>query len=169
MRLNAARLLTLLIPAIGTAAPALAQQPPGEQHSAQHQPAPGQPPHAWLFGTWTGGMYPAPTSLTAEACLAQPVVIFTRDVVLRATLTETIYNQRVIETALTSSSGTEFRFAAASPSASSDLLGMPEAANASGFGCDTPDVLHVQRRTNNEITFPGCTDFPYPLVRCPAG
>jgi hypothetical protein len=25
----------------------------------------------------------------------------------------------------------------------------------------------VQRRSDNEISFPGCTDFPYPLVRCP--
>jgi hypothetical protein len=37
-----------------------------------------------------------------------------------------------------------------------------------GFGCISPDVLRVQRRTENEITFPDCKDFPYPLVRCPA-
>lgn len=158
MRLNVARFLLCLIPAFSLAGAAL----------AEHQPAAAQPPHAWLFGTWTGGMFPAPTALTAEACLAQPVVIFTRDVVLRATLTEETYVQRVVETALTSSSGVEFRFTAASPSGSSELLGTPETANAAGFGCNGADVLHVQRRTDNEITFPGCTDFPYPLVRCPA-
>jgi len=37
-----------------------------------------------------------------------------------------------------------------------------------GFGCPSPDVLHVQRRGENEISFPGCNDFPYPLVRCSA-
>jgi hypothetical protein len=26
----------------------------------------------------------------------------------------------------------------------------------------------VQRRGENEISFPGCPEFPYPLVRCPA-
>ena len=37
-----------------------------------------------------------------------------------------------------------------------------------GFGCEDPDLLHVQRRGENEISFPGCPEFPYPLVRCPA-
>ena len=38
------------------------------------------PPHAWLFGSWTGGLFPAPSNVTAQTCLATPVVIFTRDV-----------------------------------------------------------------------------------------
>ena len=29
-----------------------------------------------------------------------------------------------------------------------------------------PDVLHVVRRGENEIAFPGCADFPNPLIRC---
>ena len=80
--------------------------------AAQPAGPPPQPPHAWLFGTWTGGLFPAPSGLTAQACLSQPVVIFTRDVVLRATLTSELYVQRVIESARTTPTGAEFRFAA---------------------------------------------------------
>ena len=59
----------------------------------------GEPPHAWLFGSWTGGIFPVPSgTVSAESCLATPVVIFTRDVVLRATLTDPVYLQREIET-----------------------------------------------------------------------
>ncbi len=122
------------------------------------------PPHAWLFGTWTGGIFPVPNGLSNQACLSQPVVIFTRDLVLRATLTEQMLTQREIETARNSSQGAEFRFAAA-PGGGSSLLdsGMGRAV---GFGCNSPDELHVQRRGENEIIFPGCADFPNPLVRC---
>src|SRR3954470_25044211 len=73
--------------------------------------AQGQPPHAWLFGTWTGGLFPAPAGLTPAACFSQPVLIFTRDLVLRATLTEQELSQRVVETARASPAGAEFRFA----------------------------------------------------------
>jgi hypothetical protein len=121
------------------------------------------PPHAWLFGTWTGGMFPVPEGLSPAACLSQPVVIFTRDLVLRATLTEQELSQRVVETARASPSGFEFRFAmtAAVPRAFGGTGG-----GRVGFGCESPDELHVQRRGENEIAFPGCADFPYPLVRC---
>jgi hypothetical protein len=27
-------------------------------------------------------------------------------------------------------------------------------------------MLTVRRDNENQITFPGCADFPYPLVRC---
>jgi len=134
-----------------------------------HAQAPGgegQPPHAWLFGTWTGGLFPAPSNLTAAACLGEPVVIFTRDIVLRATLTDVTYTQRVIATARTNPGVTEFQFAPAAPQ-SAGLFGAAPAAQA-GFGCENPDVLHVQRRSENEISFPGCADFPNPLVRCPS-
>jgi hypothetical protein len=134
----------------------------------QAQPAsPPQPPHAWLFGAWTGGIFPAPSALSAQACLSQPVVIFTRDVILRATLTSELYIQRVIESARASASGAEFRLAT-EPGQVAGPLGITSAPAAIGFGCDGPDVLNVQRHTDNEISFPGCTDFPYPLVRCPA-
>jgi hypothetical protein len=154
-----------LAQAAGKKAPAQAAQgTPGQ--GTPSQGAPGQPPHAWLFGTWTGGIFPPPSHVTAEACLSQPVVIFTRDVVLRATLTDQFYIQRLVATALTTARGTQFQFAGAAPSMS--LLG-PAAATAPGmgFGCESADVLDVERRTDNQITFPGCSDFPYPLIRCP--
>jgi len=121
------------------------------------------PPHAWLFGTWTGGIFPPPNGMSNQACLSQPVVIFTRDLVLRATITDQLLTQREIETARTSAQGAEFRFA--SSGAGSSLLGIGPGFSV-GFGCESPDVLHVQRRGDNEIVFPGCADFPNPLVRC---
>ena len=141
------------------AGPSHTRAQPGGQPAQQ---APAQPPHAYLFGTWTGGLFPVPSNLTPQACLSQPVVIFTRDLVLRATLTEQTLTQREIETARTNATGTEFRFAGGS--APSGLLG--GSGPAPGFGCEEPNVLHVQRRGENEITFPGCADFSYPLVRC---
>lgn len=132
------------------------------------QPAP--PPHAWLFGVWTGGLFPAEPHPTAERCLAQPSVIFTRDVVLRATLTDVTFVQRVVATARTANGRTDFTFAPApAQSAGNDpLTGLPATqAAAPGFGCAGADELHVERRGANEIVFPGCADFPNPLVRCP--
>jgi hypothetical protein len=123
------------------------------------------PPHAWLFGAWTGGLFPAPSGITAQQCLAQPTVIFTRDVVMRATLTDPTYAQRVIETVRLTTTGSEFRFVAGPPSTSS-LMGL-ESPPTVGFGCESPDVLHVVRRGENEITFPDCAEYPYPLERCP--
>ncbi len=128
----------------------------------------GQPPHAWLFGTWTGGLFPAPENISSEACLSQPVVIFTRDLVLRATLIQQTLTQRVIETANVAAGNVEFRFAPGGAAAGDSALGLPNPATAAGFGCASEDVLHVQRKGPNEITFPGCKDFPNPLVRCPS-
>lgn len=128
-----------------------------------------QPPHAWLFGTWTGGLFPTPTALSAEACLSQPVVIFTRDVVMRAVLTDQYYVQRLISTARATSSGFELAFQPGSASTESNgLFGMSSPPPPVGFGCETSDVLHIQRRGENEIVFPGCADFPNPLIRCPS-
>jgi hypothetical protein len=140
---------------------ALAALPCGASAATQD---PSLPPHAWLFGTWTGGIFPVPSGLSNQACLSQPVVIFTRDLVLRASLTEQVLTQREIETVRNSSQGAEFRFAAA-PGGGSGLLDNG-AGHANGFGCNSPDELHVQRRGENEVTFPGCADFPNPLIRC---
>jgi hypothetical protein len=123
-----------------------------------------QPPHAFLFGTWTGGIFPPVAGVSPQACFSQPVVIFTRDLVLRATLTEQTLTQREIETARVSPAGIEFRFAVGGEGAVPRMFG--GAGQRVGFGCETPDVLHVQRRGENEISFPGCAEFPYPLVRC---
>jgi hypothetical protein len=126
-----------------------------------------QPPHAWLFGTWSGGLFPAPSGLSAEACLSQPVVIFTRDTVLRATLTEQTFVQRLVATARAMPGGFEFSFRPNdSNSAANGLFGITNQPAAVGFGCESPDALKVQRIGENEITFPGCRDFPNPLVRC---
>ena len=125
------------------------------------------PPHAWLFGAWIGGLYPPPSTISAQECLAQPVVIFTRDIVMRAIITDTNYVQRLVETARATGDGMEFRFAAPVTPASGPF-GLNAGDNQDvGFGCISPNVLRVQRRGDNEISFPGCTDFPYPLVRCP--
>jgi len=135
---------------------------------AGHAAAP--PPHAWLFGAWTGGLFPVTGTVSAQACLAQPTVIFTRDVVLRASLTEPSYTQRIVATAQTRGNATDFVFAPAvdpAVSAGSALLQVAPPKPPAGFGCESADVLHVQRRSDNEIVFPGCADFPEPLVRCP--
>jgi hypothetical protein len=127
-------------------------------------------PQAWLFGEWIGGLYPPPSTIPAQECLAQPVIIFTRDIVMRAVITDQLYTQRLVETARVTAAGVEFRFARSlqisQPSGPFNLS--PGGASDVGFSCENPDVLHVQRRSENEISFPGCPEFPYPLVRCPA-
>lgn len=138
-------------------AAALAPLPAGAQQA--------QPPHAWLFGTWSGGLFPVPRNISAEACLSQPVVIFTRDLVMRATLTSQTLIQRVIETANASPSGVEFRFAPAGTGVGG-AFGLAGPGQPVGFGCESPDALHVLRQGPNQITFPNCKDFPEPLVRC---
>ncbi len=173
-RLTAAGLAALCL-ASGTTALAAprthATQAAPRAPAAQGDPAPaarGGPPHAFLFGSWTGGLFPVPAgSLTAASCLATPTVIFTRDVVLRATVTDPVYLQRQIETVRTSPRGAEFRFISQGGGDAASTLGI-EAPGSTGFGCEDPDVLHVERRSENEIAFTGCADFPNPLVRCPS-
>lgn len=127
------------------------------------------PPHAWLFGAWTGGLFPPPSTISAQECLAMPVVIFTRDIVMRAVITDQIYAQRLVETARALTDGVEFHFSRSPAIAAAGPFNLsPGGGNDVGFGCSSPDSLRVQRRTENEISFPGCTDFPYPLVRCSA-
>ena len=160
MRRRTRALLSVML-----AAATLAPGPSRHPAQAQGMPA----PHAWLYGSWTGGLFPAPTAITAEACLAQPVVIFTRDLVLRASLTEEGYTQRVILGVQATPDGVAFRLeSSASSPAGAALLGLPAPPRAAGFGCASPDLLVVQRRGDNEIAFPDCSDFPNPLVRCPA-
>jgi hypothetical protein len=135
---------------------------------AYSQPT-GAPPQAFLLGAWTGGLFPAPSVLSAQQCLAQPTVIFTRDVVMRATYTDAFYVQRLVETARGTGNGVDFEFSpSAAPAAAPGLPGFT-GGGTTGFGCESNDVLHVQRITTNQIRFPGCRDFPFPLVRCPGG
>ena len=136
--------------------------------SAQTQAQSSLPPHSWLFGSWTGGVFPPPSALSAQECLGMPVVIFTRDLVMRAVITDQFYTQRLVETARVTGEGVEFRFARTGGAAPGGPFSLGNFGGGDvGFGCISPDVLRVQRRTENEISFPGCTDFPYPLVRCP--
>ena len=126
------------------------------------------PPHAWLFGSWVGGLYPPPSTVSAEQCLAQPVVIFTRDIVMRIVITDTDYTQRLVAFARATGQGVEFSFAPPVSPTTPGPFGLNASGNQDvGFGCSSPDILRVQRRGENEISFPGCADFPYPLVRCP--
>jgi hypothetical protein len=137
---------------------------------AADAPATGAAPHAWLYGAWVGGLFPVPGSVTARQCLGQPTVIFTRDVVLRASLTDPSYAQRLVVTAQTRNGVTDFQFAPSvdpATSASRGLLAMAPQPPDGGFGCESPDVLHVARQSDNEISFPGCAAFPDPLIRCP--
>lgn len=126
------------------------------------------PPQSWLFGAWIGGLFPPPSTMSAQECLAQPVVIFTRDIVMRVTIVDQLYTQRLVETARTTGNGVEFRFDRSLQIAQSSPFGLTQGGGEIGFGCEDPDLLHVLKRGENEISFPGCPEFPYPLVRCPA-
>jgi hypothetical protein len=98
-----------------------------------------------------------------------PSVIFTRDLAMRATLLDPTLRQRVVASVRVTPDGWEFRFRPAGrpPGLTGGILG--GGPDEPGFGCgDDPDLLVVQRRGPNEIAFPGCTDFPSPLVRCGA-
>jgi hypothetical protein len=129
-------------------------------------------PHGFLFGAWVGGIFPAPTTLNARECLANPTMLFTKDVVFRADPIDATYSQSLVETVRDTGNGVEFRLVQAGPTRPSSGvpfgLGQGFAFGSAGFGCGHPTVLRVQRRGEHEISFPGCTEFPYPLVRCPA-
>jgi hypothetical protein len=120
-------------------------------------------PHAWLFGAWSGGTLPPNRAQGAAACNATPTVIFTRDIVLRTTLLDPTYQQRIVETVRVNRDGAEIRFR---PAARLQTPFGPQAAP--GFGCGSPDLLRIRRKSANEIEFPGCLDFPSPLIRCTA-
>ncbi len=120
-------------------------------------------PHDWLFGSWTGGIFP-PTDTEGPRCTAQPTVIFTRDVVMRVGLLDLAYRQRVIETVATRADGASFRFSPAAPGGSAMAARLPPDI---GFGCPGgPDTLEVQRLGPDEIVFPECREMPSPLRRC---
>jgi hypothetical protein len=131
-----------------------------QQPQAQAQAA----PHAWLFGSWTGGIFPA-TETEGAACAAQPTVIFTRDVIMRVSVLDVAYRQRLIETVAGGPESVEFRLAPAAASIAPLGGRLPP---DSAFGCANPNNLRVERRGPNEIFFPDCAEFPSPLKRCVA-
>ena len=119
-------------------------------------------PHAWLYGAWSGGHTPPVRGTSPAACLAQPSVIFTRDIVLHTTLLEPVFQQRIIETVRATPEGVEFRLRPVMRGG-----GPLGAAPGVGFGCGgDPNLLRVRRLEDGEIAFPGCVDFPSPLVSC---
>lgn len=120
---------------------------------AQSRPAPAGPPHAWLFGAWTGGLFPVLDGQLEQDCRTERTVVFAQDVVGHASLTGSDMAQSVIETVRTTPTGAEFRFA-------------PQAGD-SGFGCADPNGLPVLRESPTTISFPLCAAFPYKLERCP--
>ncbi len=123
----------------------------------------GLPPHAWVFGSWTGGIFPAGDGV-GPRCFGQPTVIFMRDVVLRASPLDVTYRQRLLETVAAEPDALEMRFLPAPPQNTPFGARMPADV---GFGCPGgPNTLRVVRRGPNEIVFPDCTEFPSPLRRC---
>ena len=115
-------------------------------------------------------MFPPPVTVGLQDCLAQPTVIFTRDLVMRAVLTDIRFVQRQVETVRATASGFQFRLVSTPQIAGSDAAfgqGAPPPPLI-GFGCGSPNELDVQRRGENEISFPHCTEFPFPLIRCTA-
>jgi len=153
----------------GSGQPARPSQP-AQAQSAQPAQAPAAPadqpaqvaPHAWLFGSWTGGLYP-PVDTEGPACFAQPTLVFTRDVIMRVSLLDVTYRQRLLETVSGGPDAVEFRLAPAA--ASVPALGgrlPPDSA----FGCENPNNLRVERRGPDEIVLPNCAEFPGPLRRC---
>jgi hypothetical protein len=165
-----ALLLALGLPLIGSPllgnADAVAQTRPDTPAPAPAPAPPRQgPPHEWTFGSWTGGIFPAGDTEGA-ACIGSPTVIFTRDIVMRVSVLDTAYRERTIETVAQTPNGLEFRFTAAPP-----VFGPmgPRAAPDAGFGCPGgPNVLRVERKGQNELAFPGCSEFPSSLKRCTA-
>jgi hypothetical protein len=151
MRLAAVCLIALA--SVTTAAVAAGSRPHAPSHAAAVSGASSnQPPHAWLFGSWTGGLFPVLDGMVAQDCRTQPTVVFSKDAVGHASLLGTGLTQRVIVTVRATPKGAEFTFAPADA--------------GPRFGCPNEDELQVVRASPNEISFPNCTAFPYPLERC---
>ncbi len=156
-----ARCLILAVPLLaGTALAQRAGTPSAPPASRPAAPAaPNAPPHEWLFGSWTGGIYP-PGDTESARCFGQPTVIFTREAVLRSGILDPAYRQRFIETVVSRAGGATFRFIPAVPAGGRVP---PEI----GFGCPGgPDELEVEQSGPNEIVFPNCREMPSPLRRC---
>ncbi len=143
-----------LCTATAALAPAAGHAQTRPSRTVAREAHPSGPPHAWLFGTWTGGLFPVLDGMVEQDCRTQASVVFSQDVVGHTSLTGTGLARRVIETVRTTPQGAEFRFT-------------PEETDTSAFGCEDPNVLHVARESNDAISFPHCAAFPYPLQRCP--
>jgi hypothetical protein len=128
--------------------------------------APQAPVHAWLFGSWIGGVFPPPVTLSMQECLTEPTVIITRDVVMQMAMTSPTYLQRQVQTVRATEDGFIFQFNPEPPTPQGGALDETPIPPEASFGCASPDMLIVQRRGDNQIVFPGCSAYPYPLIRC---
>jgi hypothetical protein len=135
----------------------LAQAAP--MRPAAAQPA---PPHAWLFGMWAGGVYPAPPNMSPAECEARATFVVTQDAVIHSTLTHPDAIQNLIASVRGTPNGTIFLLAP-SDTKPDTIGGVTEDL---GFGCPEPNILRVVRVGPNQIAFPDCKGFPSPLVRC---
>jgi len=127
------------------------------------------PPHAWLFGSWTGGLFPVLPGELVRDCRASPTVVFQKDSVAYAALITPGMASRTIETVRTTPAGADFRFAPAPGGQAPGGQGSgAKSTGGQGFGCADGNALSVMRAGPNEVSFPSCSAFPYPLERCPA-
>lgn len=114
------------------------------------------PPHEWMFGSWTGGVFPA-VETEGPGCFGNVSLIVTRDVVMRISSLDVAFRQRAIETVAITPDGLNFRLV--------PVPGRPQPET--GFSCDgDPDLLRIVRRGPDEVTMPGCLEFPAALRRC---
>ncbi len=120
------------------------------------------PPHAWLFGMWAGGIYPAPPDMTPAECRARATFVVSQDAVIHSTLTHPDAIENLIASVRGTPEGTIFLLAPTNTQPQT-IAGLPEDL---GFGCPDPNVLRVVRVGPNRIAFPDCKGFPSPLVRC---
>lgn len=117
------------------------------------------PPHEWMLGSWTGGIFPA-VDTQGPGCFGNVSLIVMRDLIMRVSSLEFAFRQRAIETVGLTPDGLEIRLVPIQGRAPIEI----------GFGCDgNPDLLRVQRRGPDEITLPGCAEFPSALRRCRTG
>lgn len=123
--------------------------------TALAQPRQG-PPHEWIFGSWSGGIFPA-VDTEGPGCFGNVSIIFMRDLIMRVSSLDFAFRQRAIETVAVTNDGLEFRLI--------PLPGRPQPEI--GFGCEgNPNLLRVTRRGPDEVLLPGCVEFPSPLRRC---
>ncbi|WP_284947229.1 hypothetical protein [Acidisoma cladoniae] len=120
------------------------------------------PPHAWLYGVWAGGIFPAPPNMSPDECRAHVTFQVSQDSVLHSTLMHPEPIQNAIAAVRGTPDGTIFTLAPtdAKPDAIAGI------SDDLGFGCPQPDTLRVVKTGPDEISFPDCTGFPSPLVRC---
>ena len=127
------------------------------------------PPHAWLFGAWTGGIFPPPSTLSAQECLAMPVVIFTRDIVMRAVITDEHYAQRLVETARVTPEGVEFRLTPPLAAAPAGPFSLSPSGGGRRCGLRLHQPGHPARAAphRERDQLPGLRRFPLPAGALP--